>query len=116
MKMFVDVPLIYLHRQPVDFRKSINGLTLIVETEMQLSPFSEAVFLFVNSAFDKLKLLYWDNNGFVLFYKRLEQTRFSWPKSSNAQQIMLTEQELIALLDADKYAPWQQINTDDIEL
>lgn len=83
---------------------------------MQLSPFSEAVFLFVNSAFDKLKLLYRDNNGFVLFYKRLEQTRFSWPKFGNAEQIMLTEQELIALLDADKDSPWHQINTDDIEL
>lgn len=40
MKMFIDVPKIYLHKQPVDFRKSINGLSLLVEQEMQLSPFS----------------------------------------------------------------------------
>jgi hypothetical protein len=42
MKMFVDVNAIYLHRDPVDFRKAINGLTLIVEQQMQLSPFVDA--------------------------------------------------------------------------
>jgi len=44
MKMFVDVPVIYLHRDPVDFRKAVNGLALIVEQQMELSPFSEALF------------------------------------------------------------------------
>ncbi|PAL45840.1 transposase, partial [Acinetobacter baumannii] len=48
MKMFLDVPQVYLHKQPVDFRKSINGLSLLVEQEMQLSPFSGALFVFCN--------------------------------------------------------------------
>ncbi len=46
MKMFVDVGEIYLHRDAVDFRKSINGLVLIVEQEMKLSPFVDALFFF----------------------------------------------------------------------
>ena len=59
MKRLLELSDIYLHREPVDFRKSINGLTLIVEQEMQLSPFSDAVFVFCNKARDKLKVVYW---------------------------------------------------------
>ncbi|MDT8452692.1 MAG: IS66 family insertion sequence element accessory protein TnpB [Gammaproteobacteria bacterium] len=51
--MFVDVSDIYLYRDPVDFRKAINGLVLIVEQQMQLSPFSEALFVFCNKSRDK---------------------------------------------------------------
>lgn len=65
MKMFVDVSDIYLHRDPVDFRKAINGLVLIVEQQMQLSPFSETLFVFCNKSRDKLKVLYWDKTGFA---------------------------------------------------
>lgn len=56
-------PKIYLYRDVVDFRKSINGLCTIVEQEMALSPFEEAVFLFCNRRRDKLKLLYWDKSA-----------------------------------------------------
>ena len=59
MKMFVDTPKIFLHKQPVDFRKSINGLSLLVEQEMQLSPFSGALFVFCNQQRTRLKVLYW---------------------------------------------------------
>ena len=61
MKMFVEVAQVYLHREPVDFRKSINGLSVIVESQMQLSPFAEAIYVFCNRGRDKLKVLYWDN-------------------------------------------------------
>ncbi len=66
MQMFVDVGAVYLHRKPVDFRKSINGLSIIVESEMALSPLSGALFVFCNKKRDKLKLLYWDKSGFAL--------------------------------------------------
>lgn len=72
MKMFVDVTDIYLHKAPVDFRKGINGLSLIVEQHMNLNPFSEALFVFCNRTRDKLKVLYWQRNGFCLWQKRLE--------------------------------------------
>ncbi|HAS8622912.1 TPA: IS66 family insertion sequence hypothetical protein [Vibrio vulnificus] len=57
MKMFVDVTDIYLHKALVDFRKGINGLSLIVEQHMNLNPFSEALFVFCNRTRDKLKVL-----------------------------------------------------------
>lgn len=75
MKMFVDVPEVYLCSQFVDFRKSINGLAAIVESELELSVLSGAVFVFCNKSRDKLKLLYWDSTGFALWYKRLGATR-----------------------------------------
>lgn len=59
MRMFEEVVAVYLHREPVDFRKSINGLSLVVETAMGLSPLSGAVFVFCNRRRDKLKILYW---------------------------------------------------------
>ena len=76
MKMFVQPPEIYLHRQFVDFRKSINGLAMIVDAELDLPVMSGALFIFCNKAKDKLRLLYWDKTGFALWYKRLEKDKF----------------------------------------
>ena len=98
MKMFVDVAAIYLHRAPVDFRKAVNGLALIVELDMGHSPFSEAFFVFCNKAGDKVKVLYWDKTGFCLWYKRLEKARFKWPKSSADPVMELTESQWHSLL------------------
>ncbi len=80
MKMFINVDTVHLHREPVDFRKSINGLSIIVESEMALSPLSGALFVFCNKKRDKLKLLYWDKTGFALWYKRLEQEKLTGAK------------------------------------
>ncbi|MCP4887188.1 MAG: IS66 family insertion sequence element accessory protein TnpB, partial [Planctomycetaceae bacterium] len=71
---------VYLCAQPVDFRKSINGLSAMVELEFDLDPFAEALFVFCNRQRDKVKILYWEKNGFCLWYKRLEKDRFKWPK------------------------------------
>jgi hypothetical protein len=56
--MFVDAPEVYLHRDPVDFHKQINGLTAIVELEIKQSLNAGALFLFCSKHRDKLKLLY----------------------------------------------------------
>ena len=77
MKMFVGPAAIYLYRDVVDFRKSINGLIVVVEQQMQLSPFQDALFVFCNKKRDKVKILYWDRTGFALWYKRLEKHRES---------------------------------------
>ena len=98
MQMFVDIGAVYLHREPVDFRKSINGLSVIVESEMALSPLSGALFVFCNKKRDKLKLLYWDRTGFALWYKRLEQEKFKWPRRRRETTIELTEGQLHWLL------------------
>ena len=81
MEMFREVSAVYLHREAVDFRKSINGLSLIVESEMEMSPFSGALYVFCNRGRDKLKLLYWDRSGFALCdrhgWRKVEQRRSS---------------------------------------
>ena len=93
MKMFVDVSAIYLYRDPVDFRKAINGLVLIVEQEMALSPFADALFVFCNTARDKVKVLYWDKTGFCLWYKRLEKDKFKWPRKNVSGIMNLSEDQ-----------------------
>jgi len=71
---------IYLAREPVDLRKSIDGLSVLVSQVLRQDPFSRQLFIFVNRRRDKLKALAWDQNGFVLYYKRLERGRFPWPE------------------------------------
>ena len=70
---------IYLAREPVDLRKSIDGLSLLVSQVLGQNPFSAHLFVFTNRRRDKLKALHYDVNGFALDYKRLERGRFRWP-------------------------------------
>jgi transposase len=98
MNWFNDLPTVYLHRQPVDFRKAINGLCVLVEQEMSLNPYDENLFIFCNRGRDKLKILHWDKTGFVLWYKRLEASKFKWPIRHDNDVIGINEQELGWLL------------------
>jgi len=88
---------VYLYAQPVDMRKAIDGLSALVEQEMDLSPNMDALFVFCNRGRDKIKLLCWERNGFIVWYKRLEKQRFRWP--SSRETLTLTGQELNWLLD-----------------
>ena len=74
---------IYLKPGRTDFRKSINGLSVIVEKNMQKNSLSGNLFVFCNRGRNRLKILYWDRNGFVLWYKRLEEDNFKWPQSED---------------------------------
>ena len=76
---------VYLYRPAIDFRKSIGGLSALVEQELGLNPFGDALYLFINRRRDKLKALYWHRNGFCLWYKRLEAERFAWPAAEASQ-------------------------------
>lgn len=67
---------VYVARDAVDLRKSIDGLALWVETSLPVSPLSGSVFVFFNRQRDKVKLLWWDRHGFWVAYKRLERGRF----------------------------------------
>ena len=90
---------VYVYRQVVDFRKSINGLSAIVEQELEVSPFSTHLFVFCNRRRDKVKILYWERSGFVLWYKRLEKDRFPWPRRDKDGVVQMTGRELNWLLD-----------------
>lgn len=111
MRMFVDVPEVYLCRQFVDFRKSINGLASLVEAELELPIMSGALFVFCNKGRDKLKLLYWDKTGFALWYKRLNRDKFKWPSKLTDPTMILTEQQLHWLLSGFDVIGHQNIDT-----
>ena len=70
---------IFFSTSPVDMRKSINGLAAIVQNDFDLDLFDNALFVFVNRAKDKVKILHWDQDGFILYYKRREKGHFSLP-------------------------------------
>ena len=90
---------VHLCRDPVDFRKAINGLSIVVAEELDLDPFSAHVFGFCNRRRDQVKLLYWERNGFVLWQKRLEKDRFPWPREGRDEILAVTGRELNWLLD-----------------
>jgi transposase len=90
---------IYLYRQLVDMRKAINGLVSIVEGEMEADPFSADLHIFCNPARTLVKMVAWEGNGFVLWMKRLEKSRFKWPLSGSGSVLQLTVQEINWLLD-----------------
>ena len=93
------LPSVCLCVQPVDFRKAIGGLSILVEEELALNPFEPTLFVFINRRRDKLKILYWEKNGFCLWYKRLEKQTFKWPVHAESTSITLTGEELNWLLD-----------------
>jgi transposase len=98
MRLVEDIP-VYLHRQPVDFRKAINGLSVIVQESLQLDPFAQAAYIFTNRARNRVKLLYWETNGFCLWQKRLEKDKFAWPLKHAQACIALNVKELHWLLE-----------------
>ncbi len=89
---------ILLSKTPVDMRKSINGLSMLVSDVFGKNPISNYLFVFRNKRGDKLKILYWDRNGFCLWYKRLEKGRFKLPKPVDGQ-LEMSLQKLQWLLD-----------------
>jgi len=103
MMLLENFGAIYLHREPVDFRQYIDGLSVIVEAEMKLSPFSSHLFVFCNRPRTRLKILYWDKTGFALWMKRLEKEKFPWPKKFEGEVICLSAKELRWLLEGYEY-------------
>ena len=90
---------IYLACGHTDMRKSINGLSIIVQSSFQLDPCSAAMFVFCNRNRDRIKILEWESNGFWLYLKRLERGRFKWPEIAGDEKTMvLTDEELSHLL------------------
>ncbi len=94
-----DLPAVYLCRDVVDFRKGINGLSILVEEVLQRDPFSEQLFVFCNRRRDRVKIVYWERSGFCMWQKRLEKARFKWPHQAETDVITLSGQQLNWLLD-----------------
>lgn len=94
-RCFVVPPAISLYKDAIDFRKSINGLIIVIEQELQHSAFEPAFYVFCNRARDKLKILYWDETEFSPWYKRLEKARFKWPEDIHTATLTLSDQQLL---------------------
>ena len=99
-----DIALVYLHRAPVDMRKQMDGLAVLAQDVIRQDPTCGALFVFTNARRNKLKILTWERNGFIVWYKRLERHRFPWPRSGEGI-LTLTGQQLHWLLDG--YDVWR---------
>lgn len=85
--------------EPVDFRKSIDGLAMAVGQALGRDPMCGEVFVFRNRRANALKALYWTPNGFVMLYKRLERKRFVPPTVSDTGDLLLSPGRFQDLLD-----------------
>ena len=83
---------IWLYRRPVDFRKQIDGLMVLVADTLECNPASGQLFVFRNRQADKIKMLYWQDNGFWLLYKRNESGRFIFPPIVDGTMTLSTDQ------------------------
>lgn len=88
---------IWLYRKPIDFRNQLDGLMMMVATEMKRQPNDGGIYLFRNKMMDKLKLLIWDRNGFWMGYKRLEKGRFIFPDEQSGE-VQLSIEQLYLLI------------------
>jgi transposase len=89
---------IFVARQPTDLRKSIDGLALLTRDVIQQDPLSGHLFVFVNKVGHRVKILFWDRTGFVIWYKRLESARIRLP-AEGAASLELAPSQLALLLD-----------------
>jgi len=84
---------VYVAAQSVDFRSAINGLVAIVVTQFETPVNDGSVYVFYNRDCTRVKCLFWDKNGFVLYHKRLERGRFKFDKTKQ-DDYMITQQQL----------------------
>ena len=84
--------------KPVDFRKGMDGLAAIIESELKLEPFTGVIYVFRAKRADRVKLLFWDGTGVCLLTKRLEGSKFHWPRIEDGV-MRLSPAQLSALLE-----------------
>lgn len=89
---------IFIARQPADLRKGIDGLALLTREIIRQDPLSGHLFVFVNKVGHRVKILFWDRTGFVIWYKRLESARIRLP-GEGAESLELQPSQLALLLD-----------------
>ena len=114
MQMTLQSGDIWVSTLPVDFRKSIDGLCAVVVDYFDKHP-QEGLYVFYNRSRDKVKILSWHHNGFVLIYKRLEKGRFYINKDDSGMALLEKEQLswLLAGLDWVSMREWNELNFSD---
>lgn len=113
--MFIEpsqIKAVYIHVSPVDFRKGIVGLSSYVNLSFSESSGMKNLFVFCNRFRDKIRILYWDDTGYALWHKVLDEEKFRWPKS-DACEIRVTIDKfrwLLAGLSIDEVKPHEKKN------
>jgi len=80
--MLIDMDVVrqtYIVCGKTDLRRGIDGLAAVVQEQFSLDPYNQALYLFCGTRKDRFKALYWDGDGFLLLYKRIEAGRLQWP-------------------------------------
>jgi transposase len=95
---------IFIASKPVDFRMSIDGLSTYIQHESATHLHDGSIYVFYNGNKDKIKCLFWDRNGFVLYYKRLDKCKFKMKDMLNTIE-NITANELETLLSGFDPAP-----------
>jgi transposase len=109
MLNFPPAVRIWLGAAPVDLRRSFDGLAEQVRQHLHDDPLSGHVYVFRNKRGDRVKLLYWDEDGYVIVYKRLEQGTFHWPAvAADQSSVALRAAELAMLLDGIDWSKAQR--------
>ena len=84
--------LVYLACGYTDLRRGIDGLAGLVQQQFHLNPYQRALFLFCGRRKDRIKGLYWEEDGFLVVYKRLEAGRFQWPRDGEEAKRITAQQ------------------------
>lgn len=92
LREFTGAKHIYIAHGYTDLRKGIDGLSALVKEQFGLDPFDSSLFLFCGRRRDRIKALYWEGDGFLLLYKRLEQGVFQWPRHESEVRDITTQQ------------------------
>jgi transposase len=108
MKSIFEFEKLFIHREPVDMRKNINGLSVIVSEEMKLDLKTKSLFIFCNKPRNRMKILYFDRSGFALWLKKLEDSRFPWPKQFEEDVILIEHKNLELMLEGINV--WSRFN------
>lgn len=96
---------VFIHRDPVDMRKAINGLSALVQEAGMGDLMGPHLFVFCGKRRDVIKVLYFDKSGFALWQKRLEREKFPWPKKSTLEVVDISPEQFTWLLDG--YDIWK---------
>lgn len=95
---------IWMSAQPVDLRRGVDGLMALVRSQWESDPYSGHLFVFVSRGRNRVKILFWDRGGFVVYYKRLEQGTFRLPRvEPGCRRVVLSSTDLAMLLDGIRY-------------
>lgn len=96
---------VFLHREPMDMRKGINGLCEVVAAASLGELSGQNLFVFCGRRRNSIKVLYFDRSGFAIWQKRLDKEKFAWPKKHESEKVTITPEQLSWLLEG--YDVWK---------